>query len=103
MCQATTYEADLKTSTVSACMSVEFGMLGSFNIKCELWHYRTKFGTTCKSETVFDVLKSELDKKKQKLTYMRFEVENIENYPASRDLQEISARWVIENRNKIYF
>ena len=46
--------------------------------------YQT-YSATCKSKTVIDVLKSELDKKKQKLTYMKFEVGNI------------------ENRNKIYF
>ena len=89
----------MKTSNVSAgslfkffdrprqnyVMSVEFGMSHSFNTKCVLLHHTTNFGTTCKSEAVFNVLKSELDKKKQKLTYMKFEVGNI------------------ENRNKIYF
>ena len=39
-------------------ISVEFGMLGSFNIKCELLHYTPNFGATCKLETFFDVLKS---------------------------------------------
>ena len=46
--------------------------------------YRT-YSATCKSKTVINVPKSELDKKKQKLTYMKLKVENI------------------ENRNKIYF
>ena len=95
------YEVDMKASTVRGgemaylkffdrprqnyVMSVEFEMSRSFNTKYVLLHYTTNFGATCKSETVFDVLKSELDKKKQKLTYMKFEVGNI------------------ENRNKIYF
>ena len=60
-------------------------MSRSFNTKYVLLHYATNFGATCKSETVFHVLKSELDKKKQKLTYTKLEVGNI------------------ENRNKIYF
>ena len=100
MYQATIYEVDLKISTVSVgrdeeegggglskffdiprqnyTISVEFGMLRSFNIKYELLHYITSFAATCKSETVYDVLKSELHKKKHKLTYMKFEVRNIE-------------------------
>ena len=43
-------------------MSVKFEMSRSFNTKYVLLHYTTNFGTTCKSETVFNVLKSELDK-----------------------------------------
>ena len=66
-------------------VSVEFGMSHSFNTKYVLLHYTTNFGTTCKSEQFSVILKSELDKKKQKLTYRKLEVGNI------------------ENRNKIYF
>ena len=66
-------------------MSMEFEMLHSFKTAINSSILQQTYSATCKSKTVIDVLKSKLDKKKQKLCYMKFEVGNI------------------ENRNKIYF